>query len=224
MYNDILKSRILACYSNTPDLIKGGLHAQHKYIRKEGDKYIYEEPHNEAKEPKLAEKKKKVNKDEKASLTEPKIEKVNSRSDLKFRGKKLKKDEVLGCRVLYVDSIDDLDIKNIGCHFSNSLQYIHTGGGSNGTTNNNKKYMLRVISVFKKDQVNQEATDVSNEGFKHESEIVLKPNENVDVEIEVSKNNGKQGGSTSWMPLFNENYKGTVNTGNRYDKWVEKYV
>lgn len=43
MYNDILKSRILSCYSNADDLIKGGVHKQHKYIRKEGDKYIYEE-------------------------------------------------------------------------------------------------------------------------------------------------------------------------------------
>lgn len=40
--NQIIKSRILSCYSNN-DLIKSE-HTYHKYLRKEGDKYIYSEP------------------------------------------------------------------------------------------------------------------------------------------------------------------------------------
>src|SRR5690349_1721351 len=99
-----------------------------------------------------------------------------SNSELVFRIKKLKKDEIRISRTAFINSIEELDINNIGCHFSANLSYIHEGGGSNGVTDRNKKLLVRIISIAKRDQILEEATEISNEGFTHEKEYVIKPN------------------------------------------------
>lgn len=47
-FREVRKANILSCYGSTNDIIKSSdhhaHHLNHKYIRKEGDKYIYEEP------------------------------------------------------------------------------------------------------------------------------------------------------------------------------------
>ena len=106
----------------------------------------------------------------------------------------------------------NVDVNNIGCHTSKCYKSaISTAEGSNSykyKKQDDEKLFLIWISV-KDFQINDHATCESNTNYSHEKEVVLMPNEVVNIQI--------------WCDgeLV---YKGKGNTGNRYDKWVESFL
>jgi len=115
-------------------------------------------------------------------------------------------------RVIYVDTLQDLDFENIGVHFTSDLGYSHKGGGSNGGT---KEKEYKVTIFCKQYKVNEEATAISNEGYPNENEVVLEFNQELTAEIKVSKINSFGYGRA-------EQSERKINIGTRCDLWVEK--
>lgn len=105
-------------------------------------------------------------------------------------------------RIIYLDSIEELDLDNLGVHFTADRYYKHTGGGSNGLTKTDSKITVhvRVLGGYK-NKINKEATAISRENYPNEKEVVLNFNEKLTAWI-----NGK---------------KVIVNTGTRSDLWVK---
>ena len=114
-------------------------------------------------------------------------------------------------RTFYVDSPEQIDLENIGCHFTANLGYNHRGGGSNGGTIE-KAYK---VTIYTKDyEINEEATKISNENYPHEQEVVLEMNQKIDIEMLVAKHNGMGYG------ICKPEYI-TADTGERADVWVK---
>lgn len=110
-------------------------------------------------------------------------------------------------RVVFVSDPSEIDFENFGVHFTENLNYTHSGGGSNGLTPGSE---YKVTVYAKRYKVNENATEVSRENHPHEKEVVLQPNQKLACEISVMKN-GK----------FVSFEKGEVNTGTRCDQWVK---
>lgn len=110
-------------------------------------------------------------------------------------------------RVIFVSDPSEVDFNNLGVHFTEDLNYIHNGGGSNGLTPDAE---YKVTVFCKKYQVNEGATEISRENHPKEKEVVLEFNQRLKAEVSVMKN-GK----------FVSFEKATVNTGSRADKWVK---
>ena len=110
-------------------------------------------------------------------------------------------------RVIFVSDISEVDFNNFGVHFTEDLNYIHSGGGSNGIT---PEGAVKVTVYCKKYAVNTEATLVSRENYPKEKEVVLAANQSLKCEISVMKD-GK----------FVSFEKGVISTGTRCDEWVK---
>lgn len=112
-------------------------------------------------------------------------------------------------RKIWIDKKSDLDVDNLGCHFTKDPHYTHLGGRSNGCTER-KKILATITGNVKKYQVNQSATTESNLYHPKEKEVVLKPNQIIRVEVKFGKS-----GKASLKK---------ANTGTRFDKWVENHL
>jgi hypothetical protein len=110
-------------------------------------------------------------------------------------------------RVIYVSDISEIDFDNFGVHFTEDIEYNHTGGGSEGLSEV-KKFKITVF--VKKYEVNEEATLISREGYPHEKETVLCFDQELKCEISVMDNNE-----------FVSFSKRKINTGQRADLWVK---
>lgn len=115
-------------------------------------------------------------------------------------------------RIIYVDTLQDFDIKNVGVHFTSDLNYNHKGGGSNGGT---KKKEYKISIFCKHYDVNEEATAISNEGYPNETEVVLEFNQKLTAEIWISQRNNFGYGRAVKQ-------KKKINIGTRSDLWVKK--
>lgn len=116
-------------------------------------------------------------------------------------------------RIIFLDKIEDLDLNNIGVHFTADLNYNHNGGGSNGLTKTDAQY--KVVVYVKKYVVNEEATKISNDNYPCEKEIVLQMNQVISAELLVfQKNDTMQFGRATNMG------KVKCNVGTRADIWV----
>ena len=126
-------------------------------------------------------------------------------------------------RFIQVDNLEELNLENVGVHFTRTQSYIHNGGGSNGCTVA-KKYTVKIaINAFEdwgktKYSILEDATLESNTNFPKEQELVLAPNQKLDALIQVFDKTGK-------FHFFGfRGQKFEINTGTRMDKWVEKYI
>ncbi len=117
-------------------------------------------------------------------------------------------------RTIFVSSPEEIDYKNLGCHFTANLGYNHKGGGSNGGTVE-KQYKVDIYA--KKYEVNEVATAISNENYPSEQEVVLEMNQEIEVEIYIAKHNGIGYGISNPETLI-------VNTGSRADIWVKNII
>jgi hypothetical protein len=111
-------------------------------------------------------------------------------------------------RVIYVSDISEIDFDNFGVHFTENIEYNHTGGGSNGLTEIKR---FKVTAFVKKYEVNEAATLISREGHPHEKETVLCFDQELNCEISILDNNE-----------FVSFSKRKINTGQRSDIWVKK--
>lgn len=120
-------------------------------------------------------------------------------------------------RTIYLSNLSDLDLNNVGCHFTKNLAYKHSGGGSNGVTNTKTAYRVEVlVSEYTS---NDEATAISNENYPNEQEVVLEMNQVITAEIIITP--AVDGG---WGTRFHPEYKRyttQANTGTRADVWVK---
>lgn len=113
-------------------------------------------------------------------------------------------------RKIWVGKKEDLDLNNLGCHFTKDHTYTHNGGGSNGCTINTGT-LVTIICDVKKSQINESATAESNLYHPEEKEVVLKPNQKINVRYRFT-------GS------YNDIHEAIANTGTRFDKWVENHL
>lgn len=113
-------------------------------------------------------------------------------------------------RKIWVDKKEDLDLSNIGCHWTRDHTYTHNGGGSNGYTINSG-IPVAIICDVKKSQINESATAESNLYHPAEKEVVLKPNQRLNVRVRFGT-------------AYGELVEATANTGTRFDKWVENHI
>ena len=104
-------------------------------------------------------------------------------------------------RVIYLNSIEELDLNNIGVHFTSDKYYRHSGGGSNGLTEVKKIEVVICIDRVSKNKINEKATAISNANYPSEKEVVLEMN------TEFS----------AWVL----GKKVKINTGTRADLWVK---
>lgn len=110
-------------------------------------------------------------------------------------------------RRISVARIEDLDLNNLGCHWTRDYNYQHTGGGYNGLTEN-KGVSVLISATVKKSQINEAATAESNLYHPKEKEIVLNENQVVKITYRASGD-------------WNNIITATANTGNRVDQWVK---
>ena len=110
-------------------------------------------------------------------------------------------------RVIFVSDLSDVSLDNFGVHFTENLNYVHNGGGSNGLTPDGE---YKVTVFAKKYKVDRQATEISRENHPHEKEVVLAFGQELECELSVMKN-GK----------FVSLEKRTINTGTRADAWVK---
>jgi hypothetical protein len=112
-------------------------------------------------------------------------------------------------RTIYLDRMEDLDLENIGCHFTADLDYKHEGGGSNGLT---PKGNFKVDIFVRAYIVNEEATAISNANYANEKEVVLDMNQDIEVEVRAFPISGG----------LAKRFSAKANTGTRADLWVKK--
>lgn len=112
-------------------------------------------------------------------------------------------------RKIYVSTIEEIDFENFGVHFSENENYSHSGGGSNGLTDEKR---FEVCFYAEAAQINEDATNRSREEYPREQELVLEFNQSVQGELFILDT------VDNYMVVDGE-YK-TVNTGTRADKWV----
>lgn len=112
-----------------------------------------------------------------------------------------------------MNDLADLDLNNIGVHFTLNLSYKHSGGGSNGLTNNQANY--RIDIYVREYTTNEEATAVSNANYSTEQEVVVDMNCDVICEVKVFPR--VDGG---WGRII-QDYSTSANTGTRADLWVK---
>jgi len=108
-------------------------------------------------------------------------------------------------RNIYLNSFDEFDVNNIGCHWSKDHGYMHAGGGEAGLTNTD----LELFQIFVKSdsvEIDINATEMSNEECGVEQEIVLDQNQNISILYYNTEDD--------------EYYRIEGNTGNRVDSWV----
>lgn len=133
-------------------------------------------------------------------------------------------------RTIRTNDPNEIDFKNIGCHWTSDEYYEHTGGGEQGFSKG--RYLVTFETKISKGNVNQEATDFSNDEYPSESEVVVQPrtklnaimtilDEETGYYFEVSDlrnyKNKTDKSSVKNLPIV-------INTGNRYDRWVEKFL
>lgn len=121
-------------------------------------------------------------------------------------------------RTIYINNLNDLDIDNIGCHFTADLGYKHKGGGSNGVTNTETAFRVDVfVSEY---VVNVQATAISNANYPTEQEVVLEMDQEIDVEIIAVPRHSDGTWATRFHPEYKQ-YSAKANTGTRADVWVK---
>lgn len=116
-------------------------------------------------------------------------------------------------RKIWIDKVEDLDLQNLGCHWTRNFQYSHNGGGSNGLTEK-RAIEVRVIAEVAQSQINLTATEFSNESHPSEKEVVLNANTKINAEYEFIVNGKILGG-------YGSVHKSIANTGTRVDTWVK---
>ncbi len=118
-------------------------------------------------------------------------------------------------RKIWVDEVEDLDLQNLGCHWTTNFNYTHMGGGSNGLTEK-KALLCRVTAQVSQKEINAVATAMSNENHPHEKEVVLNTGSKIKIEYDfVIYETGKILGG------FGTKYAAEANTGTRVDTWVK---
>ncbi len=111
-------------------------------------------------------------------------------------------------RVIFVDSKDEIDLTNIGVHWTRNPNYTHKGGGSNGGTPEGELMVTFLTSDFVADDY---ATEFSNVNYPHEQEVVLEEEQDLIANIVIEDN---------WGVI--EIMRGVeVNIGTRSDGWVK---
>ena len=122
-------------------------------------------------------------------------------------------------RTLMLNSMTDLDLNNLGVHFSGWMGYIHTNGGQNGSTVY-RKYFVEIYAEVNDSMINQEATAMSNESYAKENEVVLLKNQPLNVEIVVNEGVEREGRIAFLRSGMKPAYSAKANTGTRSDDWV----
>lgn len=115
-------------------------------------------------------------------------------------------------RRIFVDSVSEIDYANFGVHFSENNNYRHTGGGSAGTT---KQERFEVSAFVESAQINEDATKISRAEFPNEKETVLAFNQAVEANIVIIDR------ETGYFVGSHNGEIRTINTGIRSDKWVK---
>jgi len=117
-------------------------------------------------------------------------------------------------RVIMVEDLNEISLENFGGHFTANMAYQHKGGGSNGVTNTNARY--KVTFECRQYEVNQDATEISNEEYPREQEVVLTANQSVNGKMSIMERLGN-----GMYDFISHNVPTTINTGTRFDKWVK---
>ncbi len=116
-------------------------------------------------------------------------------------------------RVIFADKLEDVDFTNVGVHFTSDLGYNHKGGGSNGGTVERE---YKITFICKNYEINEEATEISNESYPSEQEVILEFNQELIADVQVQTKT-KFGG---YGRVVNSEKK--INIGTRCDLWVSK--
>lgn len=117
-------------------------------------------------------------------------------------------------RVVYLNEVSELDLNNLGNHFTKNNSYTHKGGGANGVTLF-KKIKCSIRAMIEESLINKEATLLSNNEYPHECEVVTFQNSEILVyEISYEFHADR-------LPMKFDNEPKKANTGSRIDKWVE---
>ena len=112
-------------------------------------------------------------------------------------------------RKIYANKIEDIDIQNIGCHWT-SDESVLTRSGAFGYTSAEGSIEYRVYATVEESYIDQLATDFSNDRYPSEKEVVLLKNVKLSVTI--------------WNREIGEDeYIGEANTGTRNEKWVDNF-
>ena len=117
-------------------------------------------------------------------------------------------------RTIQINDLSDLDLSNVGCHWTENVDYIHKGGGQHGTTNR-LKYTAKLICT--KYQKNEKATEESRKNYPKEREVVLEKNQSLKGRLVIINNDNYSFAFYGFMGIEVE-----FNTGTRCDAWVEK--
>jgi|GEM_PF-5418967 len=123
-------------------------------------------------------------------------------------------------RIIYADSLNEVDFNNFGNHFSSNEDAIckyfadtlaKSSFSINGCDNSDKEEkFIFIVEVDEKD-INQEATEESNLYYPDEFEVVLKENSTIKI-------------NEVWSLVTQEEVEKDVtqaNTGTRIDEWVK---
>lgn len=116
-------------------------------------------------------------------------------------------------RIIYANNIEDIDFNNFGVHFSSNGERLSVLMMKNPRKFNREdvsgKKAFFFVAEVNEDQINDEATQISNEGYPEEFEVVLEMNTQINITeaYEVDE-------------LVDENM--VANTGTNADAWVKK--
>ena len=124
-------------------------------------------------------------------------------------------------RTIYLESLDQLDLDNLGCHFSSAMGYIHRNGSQSGTTRKGL-FLVEIYVDVDKGMINQEATEQSNLEYPKEMEVVLNTNQSLDVTVSVHKGTQSNGEIVFYRSGLRPAYSAIANTGTRVDDWVKE--
>ena len=108
-------------------------------------------------------------------------------------------------RSIFLEDFLDFEKDEIGCHWSTDHGYIHNNGNCKGSTQT-KSELFQIFARKDNLRINEEATEISNENYPNECEIVLECNQAITILYYNSEEDTY--------------YEISGNTGDRVDAWV----
>lgn len=112
-------------------------------------------------------------------------------------------------RRIYADGVEDIDLSNLGCHWT-SCESSFSKKGAFGYTQQTGKIGFKVYAKVTQSMLDIAASSFSNERYPHEKEVIVRPNTQMEIVI--------------WNPeTCEDDYEGPANTGSRIEKWVDNF-
>lgn len=137
-------------------------------------------------------------------------------NSLPILNKEIKKNQIMVYRTIFAESIDKINLLELGNHWTKFSYYQHV----DNKFSPDKKRICKIKAIFTKNDINEIATKKSNTNYPQEGEVVIQKNTKpIAIEVYFADENDEfKELSDRWI------YRNGISTGKKLDKWVENPI